>query len=300
MNLRVATFNAENLFARYKFRENFDPLRADGFTINDLAFEVSDEDSKKITAQAIREMDSDIICLQEVENLMVLERFNSRYLGKLKYKYRLLIDGHDPRQIDVAVLSRYPFGTIRTYRDERAPDNPNSWLFSRDCLEVEVKVNRKTLALYVNHLKSMIGGRDATKKRREDQVARVVEIVQERWEDRGYAGNFIILGDLNDYDDADTSLKGFLSHPHLENLVNRLPEAERWTHYYSGGNEYRQLDYLLPSTALAQANPGLPGIMRKGLAFRAERYAGERFPEVGENHPKASDHAPLYWDFSLI
>jgi endonuclease/exonuclease/phosphatase family metal-dependent hydrolase len=300
MNLSVATFNAENLFARYNFRENMDPLGAGGFTINDLAFEVSDEDSKKITARAIREVDADVICLQEIENLTVLERFNSRYLGMLKYKYRLLIDSHDPRQIDVAVLSRYPFSAIRTHRDERTPDNRNTWLFSRDCLEVEVNVNGKSLSLYVNHLKSMMGGREATQKRREEQAARVAAIIKEHWEDRGYAGNFIVLGDFNDYYDAGTSLKALLEHPHLENLVNRLPEAERWTHYYAGGDDYRQLDYLLPSKALAQANAGPPEVMRKGLPFRAERYEGERFPDVGEHHPKASDHAPLYWDFALI
>ena len=300
MKLRVATFNSENLFARYKFRENMDPLKADGFTINDLAFDLSDEDAKKITAQAIREVDADVICLQEIENLMVLERFNSRYLGRLKYKHRLLIDSHDPRQIDVAVLSRYPFSAIRTHRDERSPDNPNTWLFSRDCLEVEVNANGKALSLYVNHLKSMMGGRDATKERREMQVARVVEIIKERWEGQDYAGNFMILGDFNDYEDAESSLKLLLEHPHLENVVNRLPEADRWTHYYAGGNTYHQLDYVLPSKALSQANPDLPGVMRKGLPFRAERYEGERFPDVGENYPKASDHAPLFWDFALV
>ncbi len=300
MEMRVATFNSENLFARYRFRENLNPLQADGFTVNDLAFDLSDDDAKKITARAIREVDADVICLQEIENLIVLERFNSRYLGALKYKHHILIDSHDPRQIDVAVLSRYPFSAIRTHRGERSPDNPNTWLFSRDCLEVEVNANGKALCLYVNHFKSMIGGRDATKQRREMQVARVAEIIKERWEGRDYAGNFIILGDLNDYEDDKTSLKALLEHPHLENLVNRLPETDRWTHYYADEDEYRQLDYLLPSKALAQANPGPPGVMRMGLPFRAERYEGERFADVGVNHPKASDHAPLYWDFALI
>jgi hypothetical protein len=34
--------------------------------------------------------------------------------------------------------------------------------------------------------------------------------------------------------------------------------------------------------------------MCNGLPWRAERYDGEGFEEVGENHPKASGHCPLY------
>jgi hypothetical protein len=40
--------------------------------------------------------------------------------------------------------------------------------------------------------------------------------------------------------------------------------------------------------------------MRKGLPYRAERYTGERLPtNVGEDNPKASDHAPLAIDIDL-
>ena len=37
-HFRLATFNVEDLFARYLFRENFTPS-PDGFTINDAAFQ---------------------------------------------------------------------------------------------------------------------------------------------------------------------------------------------------------------------------------------------------------------------
>jgi endonuclease/exonuclease/phosphatase family metal-dependent hydrolase len=299
MDIRVATFNVENLFARYRFRKRRKTVEANGFGINNLAFDIYDEALKRVTAKAIREVKADVICLQEVENLAVLERFSSTYLPSLKYKYRLLIDSHDPRFIDVAVLSKYPLGNINTHRDERIR---NAWLFSRDCLEVDVDVNGTILSLYVNHFKSMMGGRVKTHARRVEQTTRVAALVDQRWQGKNYEGNFIVLGDFNDYDDPNTGLKPLLTHPGLENVVKRIPGGDdaQWTHYYAKGNEYKQLDYLLLSKSLAAANGVQPVIMRMGMPRRAQKYTGPRFPEVGNNDPKASDHAPVYMDLDLV
>lgn len=299
MSVRVATFNLENLFARYRFRRGLDPAGVTGFGINDLAFSLFNDTEKRITGQAIREVNADILCLQEVENLHVLERFNSEYLARLKYKHRILIDSHDPRFIDVAVLSRYPFSYVNTHRHERS-NRINWWLFSRDCLEVDIEVDGKILSLYVNHYKSMMEGRDETKDRRKEQVERTAEIVDNWWKPEKYKGNFIVAGDFNDYEDGKTSLKALLNHPELDNVVSRLPANEQWTHYWDRGDEYRQLDYLLLSKALAKKNTGTPEILRKGLPFRAEKYDGPRYDDVGASRPKASDHCPLYMDLELI
>lgn len=298
-SLRIATFNAENLFARYRFKDGFQPTADDGFTINDTAFRIQDEESKKITAKAIRKVNADVICLQEVESLPVLDRFNSYYLGGMKYTHRAVIDCFDPRQIDVAVLSRYPIVSLRSHRDERNKKG-TAFLFSRDCLEVEIDVAGKTLILYANHLKSMMEGREATRARRQEQAERVAAIVDTRWKKSGYKGNFVVLGDLNDYPEGKTSLSSLLDHKGLVNVLTRLPEAERWTHYYAGGNSYGQLDYLLLSKGLALANTGTPAVTRLGLSWRAQRVTDERIDGVGENEPKASDHAPLYMDITLI
>jgi predicted extracellular nuclease len=80
MSIRLATFNAENLFARYNFKKNCNPVSKDGFTINDLPFDVYDETDKKITAQAILEVNADVIALQEIESLSVLDAFNREIL----------------------------------------------------------------------------------------------------------------------------------------------------------------------------------------------------------------------------
>lgn len=296
--LRIATFNAENLFARYRFKDALAPREDDGFSINDLAFRIQDDESKKITGKAIRKVNADVICLQEVESLPVLDRFNSYYLGGLQYVHRAVIDCFDPRQIDVAVLSRFPIVSLRSHRDERNKAG-TGFLFSRDCLEIEIDVGGKLLTLYANHFKSMMEGREATRLRRQEQADRVAAIVDARWKKSGYKGNFVVLGDLNDYPEGKTALGALLGHKGLVNVLTRLPETERWTHYYAGGNSYSQLDYLLLSKGLAQANPGMPAVMRLGLPWRAQRVTAERLDGVGENEPKASDHAALYMDIAL-
>lgn len=297
--LRIGTLNVENLFARYNFRKALKPTDKDGFSVNEIAFDLYKEESRKITAALIKLMDADILALQEVENLHVLDRFNSKYLSRQGYKYRVLIDAFDRRKIDVALMSRYPIVHVRSYRHDRT-ENKRAWIFSRDCLEVDIDVDGVILRLYVNHFKSMIGGRRRTKAKRVRQVNRVAQIIDEAWADNDYTGNFIVLGDFNDYPGEGSALTALLEHSSLENIVNRLPEDERWTHYWAGGDEYSQLDYILVSKFLASKNTKLkPEIFRQGLPLRAEQYNGKRIKGVSENHPKASDHAGVVVELIL-
>ncbi len=301
-SVTIGTFNCENLVARYRFRDpdKPDPRSEDGVTVNDLAFDLYDPEETAITAAAVRATDADVLALQEVENLPVLDWFVSNLTPDAGYAHRVVIHGNDPRNIDVAVLSRLPLTRLRTWRHLRSG---HAWLFSRDLLEVDVEVpvddgSTRSLTLFVNHLKSMMEGRGQTRDRRREQVRQLVRIVGER-AGPGYDGNFVVLGDLNDYLEEDedgtrTALEELAAHPHLVNANETLPPDDRWTHYFAGGRAYRQLDYLWVGRPLYErAGRPAPTIVRGGLPRRASRYTGERFEGVGDNRPKASDHCPV-------
>ena len=302
--IRVATFNCENLFARYKFRSNVDPRTAvvDGWLANSRRFSLNDDDAKRITGNAIEETHADVVALQEVENLDTLKRFRSRHIdrGRRRFPYVALIDGNDPRLIDVAVMSKHPITRIRTHQHLKRTPSSRYYIFSRDCLEVDIAVGNKSLTLFVQHYKSMIGGRSETRQRRLRQVEATRSIIEGRF-GRSNTGKhpWMVLGDFNDYMEEGTSLTGLVNWSQTEDVLSRLPAPERWTHYWAREDKYRQLDYILLSRSLAEASPGHPQIVRQGLPRRARRYAGTRFRGVGQNKPKASDHCPVAMDVRL-
>jgi predicted extracellular nuclease len=91
-----------------------------------------------------------------------------------------------------------------------------------------------------------------------------------------------------------------------ENLVGRREANNRWTSYHTRGPQERQLvqlDYLMASPALAKKNAGTkPDIIRKGQPYRTIFPKGqevERYPRVGWDRPKASDHCPVAMTFEI-
>jgi endonuclease/exonuclease/phosphatase family metal-dependent hydrolase len=300
--IHVATFNVENLFARFKFGQGIDPDKAnkEGWTVDATVFSPLSMDEKAITGAAVRELDADVVCMQEVENTDTLKHFRARSLGgRAAYPYVAGIDGNDPRLIDVAVLARVPIVHVRSYQHLKDPGQESQPLFSRDCLEVGIEWPGpgELLTVFVQHFKSMLGGRKQTSGKRRRQAHAVREIVEDRLGPNPGDQAFIICGDFNDYmetdDQGEPAVGELVEWDQVENVVERRPDDDQWTHYYDDRNEYKQLDYLLLSKSLAEANPGAPEIMRKGMPLRATGYTGERFKGVGLHNPKASDHCPV-------
>ncbi len=299
MKVRIATFNAENLFARFKFRTGVNPatVSAEGWDTNQTKFDKISGSERSLTAAAIKATKADIVGLQEIEALETLRKFLRNFMGSVKYPKPILIDSHDPRYIDVALMTKPGFEITRVVTHQYEESSPGKYVFSRDCLECWVQVGSSTLPVFVNHFKSMMEGRAQTTAKRKRQAEKVADILKDRFGSDPGNQAWVVLGDLNDYPDPGgpaPSLAPLVGQPWCVNVIQRLPASERWTHYYKGQNQYKQLDYILLSKSLADANPNaMPEIERRGLPKRAALYTGPRFPGVGKDEPKASDHCPM-------
>lgn len=310
MNLKITTFNVENLFNRYAFldkawndRDYEDYIQAVGLASLSgrqgglVSYEVTNI-QRNNTAQAILDMEPDILAIQEIENLYTLRIFNNVYLDNY-FEKMISILGNDSRGINVGLAVKKGVNAeilnIRTNADEGVIERvsqPNNGyrakgaIFSRDCLEVDIKVNDKILTFLVNHFKSQ-DGRDTSIEKRKKQADRVVKIVEKLDKEGKYP---IVIGDLNvDLNNpqtpGDNSIASLLNCPIL---ADSFPEGT-WTHYYVPEKKVTRLDYIL-----THKNLNVIGneINRKGLTTKCRQYNGERYATIGPEHTEASDHCP--------
>lgn len=223
MTITVGTFNLNNLFSRFNFKGAINEIKkagaASGMTIK---YEFTDPENYRIrtfrgklvqkkdqkktkkVAERILAMNVDVLAVQEVEDIDILKSFNTNHLGGL-YDYQVLIEGNDPRFIDVGFLSKFPIGAITSFQTAVHPNTPNKTVFGRDLLEAEILNQARTKRLFTifnNHLKSHFGdddngGQGKTKNdlRRKQQAEMVRTIVSKRMAKNS---KYIIVGDMND------------------------------------------------------------------------------------------------------
>lgn len=221
---------------------------------------------------------------------------------------------------------------IHTSELAETGNEPNERIFRRDCLEVDIRVAGRPFTVYVVHFKSMgrprddVDGRLWTMPIREAEAKAVRHIIEARF-GKGKTANkrWVICGDLNDYrsriivsgdrhvghrfrhaTEQNSGFDPLLSGDFAESLVARRPDLEQWTLFHSRSPEEQhlcQLDYLLASPAVADRNPkAVPEIIRKGQPFRTpfpQGQADERYPRVGWDRPKSSDHCPVVVELSV-
>lgn len=313
--VRITAFNAENLFNRYAILD--EPWENRSYEKVIAAIDVASIASRQgdlvsyetthlqrnNTAQAILDAEPDVLMLCEVENLYSLRVFNEKYLDHY-FDRMILIDGNDPRGIDVGVLVRSGFRAeitaIRSHVDDATDAKKpvvrsstrgfgymvRNAIFSRDCLEVDLTIGSVSLTLMANHFKAQ-DGRESSVERRQRQAAKVAEYVVEA-EKSGRLP--IVLGDLNVPPQKDGSLDPLLKLKSLQNPVSSLGEKEGWTHYYAARREVSQLDYIMPHKSLDVVKTE---IVRSGLTTKCKQYTGPRYPTIGPEHTEASDHCPV-------
>lgn len=245
----------------------------------------------------------DVVCLQEVESLLGLRKFNEEHMGG-HYRYALLVDSRDFRQIDVGILSNLEITGVRSNVDalDPQPEKKNPFLFSRDCLEVTLALSKtRDLTLFVNHLKSKYAETAAERKRgdalRLRQATAVAAIVKARFPGTAFKKSlFAVLGDLNDQP-ASPCLAPLYSMGLVDAFARIAPEEQRWTHWYRSENSLSQLDHLLLSPALAKSAPSAPRIDRRAIGFSRILQDGKPGPKLSHFQHVDGDPNPIDVDF---
>lgn len=264
---RVASFNVENLFDRVDDPRTFDEETPPK----------SDADLRNL-AKALKASNADVVTLQEVENVKVLKSFLDQNLPGV-YPHVVLVEGNDPRGIDVAVISKHPLSNVRSHKNNRfrVPESRYSIRFKRDLLKVDVQVGPYPVSVYTTHYKSHGGGKEADDQRLAEalETRRILQEDMKRFPGR----RIVVTGDFNDTPRSPVGrvfLPNKSSAWHLNDGLESVPGHQRTTH----APTHRTIDYVLYSDSMEREYVG------GGVQVLPERDMG-------------SDHYLIYADFRL-
>jgi endonuclease/exonuclease/phosphatase family metal-dependent hydrolase len=188
-------------------------------------------------AAVLRRVDADLVLLQEVETLALVEALAVRG----GYPEARLIDGFDPRGIDVALLSRLPVERYASHLGELGADGRPLW--SRDCVEGFVTAVGGRVVVVGSHLVSRVT--DPGGARRREQASRMRAIADAAG--RAEPGALVVVvGDLND-GPASEALAPLLADGRWVDALSELGLGDAWT--WIGHGAGARLDYLLLPSA---------------------------------------------------
>ena len=248
--LKIASYNVENLFdLQRNGNEYVEYIPNTNANWNSKTYKIKLNNLSRV----IKDINADIIALQEIESLTALKdlRYSLKKQG-LYYQY-FKIANRKNTTTKVAILSKIPFAYVKEVYVT------SSYRY-RNILEAKFTINNKDLYLFVNHWKSKSGP--------ESQRIISAKALRKRVKEMGSDKNIILLGDFNsDYEEYikfkrkrkhnDTGGKTGLNHVMktindknqiFYNLWYDIEENERWTYIFRGKKE--ALDNILISKSL--------------------------------------------------
>jgi endonuclease/exonuclease/phosphatase family metal-dependent hydrolase len=214
--IRVATYNMLNFYDEDGYN-HMPKLNARPGHISWELSDILDSDGKQIPhtskerrrelARVIKEIDADILLLQEIESKETLATFNDNELDELGCRYEFIAseDVGYYRGVEQSILSRFPIKDIKTWVDadlskikrtgegwSQIPHNTANIRFQRSPLCVTVTTPEGyELTLFSIHLKA---GRNAWHRELESlQIMEYIEAMTKKNPNR----NIAVIGDFN-------------------------------------------------------------------------------------------------------
>ena len=290
--------------------------RADWLGWVELITEPVDELATRMTARVIGDVAADVLCVVEAEDRPSLVRFDVELLGR-RYAHRMLVDGNDPRGIDVGLFATAAVEPLWVRSNVDVPDPAAADgrpLFSRDCPVHHLRLpGGAELYLLLNHLKSQSfssGDPDPLRSRQSAAVRDIYLALR-----AGGARHVAVLGDFNKGPAADgshptleplfdpaTGLVDAYGLPAFSQLHDPLDTARERPGTFQSCTLRNRLDYMLLSPELA-ATVTDGGVFRRGLWGPPANVNPPRlwsvYPEIASARHAASDHAAVWLDLDL-
>lgn len=312
--VKIASYNVENLF----------DLVDDGTEYEEYIPNTSwgwDASMQRIklrnTAQVLRDMQADIVGLQEIESEQALKDLRAELNRQgLYYPYYAFSRGKNTT-VSVALLSRYPIKSVLNH-------SPGAHRAFRNIMEAKVEIEGRPLRVFVNHWKSKSGP--------ESKRLQSAKLLSQRLAQLDEGEEYVLLGDFNShYEEHRTFLKsrrhndtnGITGINHILGTIDEagnplpysalkqcngclynpwyeVPESKRWSHQYK--KHYEGLDHILipPSLADGKGIEYVRGSFRrfdpsylfmKGKIYRWQQSRSRPKHHTGEGY---SDHLPVY------
>lgn len=218
----------------------------------------------------VTELDPDVAVFAEIENQAVLDDLLAE-LGP-EYVDSSIIDSNDPRGVDIAAISKFPFTDVVSHQDDMfvvegtaAP----SYSFARDAVEYHFSFRGQPIVLIGVHYRSKGPPDDPNKRLAEAQRSRAIA-------DELTAANpslgVIVLGDFNDLPGSAPfkAVEGPASDKYLD-AATYVPQGERWTFDFMGSLEL--IDHQMANSVMQQHLDTKSVVIRHGLGAEASDHA---------------------------
>jgi len=309
--VKIATYNVENLFdlkkTGYEYKE-YIPYSKSRWNQKNYKIKLNN------IAKVIKDINADIIALQEIESLQALKdlRYTLKQKG-LYYKYFKIANAKSTT-VKVSILSKYPFSS----RELRVS---TSYRY-RNILEAKFNINNTKLYMFINHWKSKSGPESMRIKSAKKLIQRINNI--------GYDKNIIILGDFNsDYEEYKKFLRkrklndtnGITGINHILRTIDNTKDAsslklaqdqfynlwydtkekERYSYIFRGKKE--ALDNIIISKSLIKHykkhsihSYKKPYLFKKKYIYRWQTLRRKPHTHKGKGY---SDHLPVMASFKF-
>lgn len=246
--ISVVTWNVEH------FVDDYDNPYIDNDRENNPEDDLAER--RKLLAEALIDLDADIVVFQEIESAAYVQAIAEEHLEGMDYRYFTSRESND-WYMNVVVMSRLPLGILYSYAnpytyivgqedDDGSPSIQN--LTNNRMLSVDVHVNPSYRFLLTGlHLKAGRG------ERNEGWRIGQINLLREHYSmimSMNPDAHILVTGDLNTMP-GDREFLQLLGTDTGLTFVDPLAGVESYTH--TADDPQRQLDHILPNESMMQA-----------------------------------------------